>query len=177
MRKLRGYEDRDILNIDQTPVWIEMPDKSTLTLKGTRSERFVHRPRETKTDRHVRCVCRRHKAVTSCVTAWVKTPTKGRHSGWKSGLDMCGAGKKSWADETSIKFWLNKLGRIKNQRKRMLVWDLFRGHLTESVKHQVRTLHNSDLCVIPGGCTSKLQPADVSWNRPFKSKLAQLYEE
>lgn len=45
------------------------------------------------------------------------------------------------------------------------------------MKRQVRTVHNSDLCVIPGGCTSKLQPADVSWNRPFKSKLAELYNE
>ena len=92
----------------------------------------------------------------------LRPPPKEDIPAGKSGLDMCGAGKKSWADETSIKFWLNKLWGIKNQRKRMLVWDLFRGHLTESVKHQVRTLHNSDLCVIPGGCTSKLQPADVS---------------
>ena len=31
--------------------------------------------------------------------------------------------------------------------------------------------------IIPGGCTSRLQPADVSWNRPFKAKLAELYDE
>lgn len=81
------------------------------------------------------------------------------------------------ADEVSIKFWLNKLWGVNNQHRRMLVWDSFRGHLTESVKCQVRTVHNTDLCVIPGGCTSKLQPADVSWNRPFKSKLAEMYDE
>jgi hypothetical protein len=37
--------------------------------------------------------------------------------------------------------------------------------------------YNSDLCVIPGGCTSKLQPADVSWKRPFKSHIAEMYDE
>jgi hypothetical protein len=37
--------------------------------------------------------------------------------------------------------------------------------------------YNSDLCVIPGGCTSKLQPADVSWNKPFKSHLSEMYDE
>ena len=26
-------------------------------------------------------------------------------------------------------------------------------------------------------CTSKLQPADVSWNRPFKVRIAELYDE
>jgi hypothetical protein len=30
---------------------------------------------------------------------------------------------------------------------------------------------------IPGGCTSKLQPADVSWNRPFKMHLEESYNE
>ena len=34
MRKLRGYEDRDILNMDETPVWMEMPGKSTLNFRG-----------------------------------------------------------------------------------------------------------------------------------------------
>jgi hypothetical protein len=37
--------------------------------------------------------------------------------------------------------------------------------------------YNSDLCVIPGACTSKLQPADVSWNKPFKSHLSEMYDE
>ena len=37
--------------------------------------------------------------------------------------------------------------------------------------------YNSDLCVIPRGCTSKLQPADVSWNKPFKSHLSEMYDE
>ena len=37
--------------------------------------------------------------------------------------------------------------------------------------------YNSDLCVIPGACTSQLQPADVSWNKPCKSHLSEMYDE
>ena len=57
------------------------------------------------------------------------------------------------------------------------MWDAFRGHLTQSVKSSVKTTYNTDMAVIPGGCISKLQPADVSWNRPFKARLSELYDE
>ena len=72
---------------------------------------------------------------------------------------MCGAGKKSWADETSIKFWFSKLYGLNNLCRRLLVLDAFRGHVTQSVKSRVKTTYNTDMAVIAGGCTSKLQPA------------------
>ena len=56
----------------------------------------------------------------------------------------------------------------------MLVLDAFKGHLTDSVKNQLRKM-NSELVVIPGGLTSMLQPMDVSFNKPFKDKLRQQY--
>lgn len=59
----------------------------------------------------------------------------------------------------------------------MLVWDAFAGHITPGVKEQVRGVYNSDMAVIPGGCTSKLQPCDVSWNRPFKDNFRDMYDE
>lgn len=83
----------------------------------------------------------------------------------------------SWADEESIKFWLKRIWGVNNQRRRLLIWDSFRGHLTPDVKQFLRMKYNSDLAVIPGGCTSKLQPADVSWNKPFKERVAELYDE
>ena len=30
---------------------------------------------------------------------------------------------------------------------------------------------------IPGGCIGLIQSADVSWNRPFKSKIRELYDD
>jgi hypothetical protein len=90
---------------------------------------------------------------------------------------MCGSGKKSWANEESINFWLKRIWCLNNQKRRFLVWDAFRAHITPSIKESVRMKYNSDLCVIPGGCTSKLQPADVSWNKPFKSHLSEMYDE
>ena len=31
----------------------------------------------------------------------------------------------------------------------------------------------SDIGLIPGGLTGKIQPADVSWNKPFKTAYKQ----
>ena len=45
----------------------------------------------------------------------------------------------------------------------MLVLDAFKGHLTDSVKNQLRKM-DTKLVVIPGGMTSVLQPMDVSIN-------------
>ena len=57
------------------------------------------------------------------------------------------------------------------------MWDTFRGHTTKDVKQQVRGHFNTDLIFIPPGCTGKVQPADVSWNAPFKWHLEELYDE
>jgi hypothetical protein len=177
MRTLRQYDDRDILNMDETPVWLEMPGKSTLNMKGA-SEVSVASTGHEK------------ERVTVTLAAYAdgtklsplvhlpgsrELPKKDIPSGII--VYMCGTGKKSWADETSIKFWLSRLYGRNNSRRRLLVWDAFLAHKTENIKTAVKTIYNSDMCVIPGGCTSKLQPADVSWNKPFKNKISELYDE
>jgi len=47
------------------------------------------------------------------------------------------------------------------------VWDMFRAHITDEVKAEVAK-KKTDMCVIPGGLTSVLQPLDVCINKPFK---------
>ena len=69
--------------------------------------------------------------------------------------------------------------------KRMLEWmpyvqgkpallslDTFSGHLTEAVKDAFDKC-GTKMLVIPGGCTSVLQPLDISINKPFKSYIRQ----
>ena len=55
-------------------------------------------------------------------------------------------------------------------RPTLLVLDLFGAHKTEEV---LNTFSANDIVVsmIPGGCTSLVQPLDVSINRPFKDIL------
>ena len=48
--------------------------------------------------------------------------------------------------------------------------------MTDKVKTCVASLR-TDACLIPGGLTSHLQPAGVSWNKLFKAAYRDLYNE
>ena len=54
---------------------------------------------------------------------------------------------------------------------------IHRCHMTEKVKEHVVKHTKSHTCLIPGGLTSQLQPADVSWKKPFKAAYCDLYNE
>jgi hypothetical protein len=88
------------------------------------------------------------------------------------------AQEKGWMTEELMLEWLKVVwsrrpGAFLNQLS-MLVLDTFKGHLTDSVKDQLRKM-KTELVVIPGGMTSVLQPMDVSINKPFKDRLRQQY--
>ncbi|MES9880141.1 MAG: hypothetical protein ABW185_04590 [Sedimenticola sp.] len=178
MRKLRDYSDSEIANMDETPVWMEMPGKVTLNEKGANSVTVSSTGHEKeKLTVTLGAYADGTKMAPLVHLPGVRPlPKEDIPSGVV--VYMCGSGKKSWANEQSIIFWLNKLfGGKHKRRRRLLVWDAFRGHLTAKVKDHVRNACNADLCVIPGGCTCRLQPADVSWNKPFKARMAELYDQ
>ena len=52
----------------------------------------------------------------------------------------------------------------------LLMLDSFKAHITEKIETRMKE-HGTTHCVIPGGCTSKLQPLDVSLNKPFKQVM------
>jgi len=51
-----------------------------------------------------------------------------------------------------------------------LVLDAFTAHRTDTVKRRFYR-KNTDLAIIPGGLTSRLQPLDVLLNKSFKAKV------
>lgn len=79
--------------------------------------------------------------------------------------------KKGWMDE----IWSKRPGALLH-KKSLLVWDMFQAHLVDSVQKNLlrRKTHKA---VIPGGCTSLLQPLDVSLNKPFNTKTRALWTE
>ena len=60
------------------------------------------------------------------------------------------------------------------QKPRLLVWDSFKSHISVAVKGELKK-KRLDVAVVPGGCTKYVQPSDVSWNKPFKSHIRELY--
>ena len=36
---------------------------------------------------------------------------------------------------------------------------------------------NTESVIVPGGCTMYIQTSDVLWNKPFKSRIAEFFDE
>ena len=51
---------------------------------------------------------------------------------------------------------------------------MFTAHTSDSTQNKCADL-NVHTATVPGGCTSLVQPADVSWNKPFKAHLETKY--
>jgi len=72
-----------------------------------------------------------------------------------------------WIDQLLIP-WLNSKGNPKV----LLLMDQVRIHCMDNVRSKLYSA-NVDVMYIPTGCTSFLQPLDVSANRSLKAKLRQ----
>ena len=54
--------------------------------------------------------------------------------------------------------------------------DSFTAHESEELLKEAKS-RNVDIIIIPGGCTSKIQPVDVCLNRPFKCIMRHKWKE
>jgi hypothetical protein len=77
-------------------------------------------------------------------------------------------------NESEMLWWVENIWSKRSRRgsnpKSLLVLDSFTAHKTVNVKNRFHE-KNTNLAVIPGGLTSRLQPLDVSLNKPFKAKV------
>ncbi|CAB5326169.1 unnamed protein product [Rhizophagus irregularis] len=83
------------------------------------------------------------------------------------------ANEKGWINEQEMLWWIENVWTSRNcfgNPCSMLVLDSFRGHIVNSIKNRL-VEKNTNIAVIPGGYTSKLQPLDVAINKGFKSKI------
>ena len=81
--------------------------------------------------------------------------------------------KKGWVNENEILWWIERVWTSRNLFRNshsLLVLDAFCDHTVDNVKNRL-VEKNTNIVIIPGGCTSKLQPLDVSINKSFKSKV------
>ena len=90
------------------------------------------------------------------------------------------ANPKGWMNESEMLWWVENIWSKRSRRgsnpKSLLVLDSFTAHKTVNIKNRFHE-KNTNLAVIPGGLTSRLQPLDVSLNKPFKVKVRNLYNQ
>ena len=84
------------------------------------------------------------------------------------------ASQNGWMTGNLYHWWLNNVYGSNMAPRRLFLVDNYKAHLTEESKTIVENC-NSELLFIPAGCTSLVQPMDVSVNRPFKQRMRDLW--
>ena len=79
-------------------------------------------------------------------------------------------------DEFTQQFCREVVGKFTFGARRLLARDAFRCHLTPEIRAILRSSH-VDTIIVPGGCTKFIQAADVSWNKPIKEHLGEMYDK
>jgi len=76
---------------------------------------------------------------------------------------------KAWMDRDVMLKWIDLVWEPATEGKHaLLVLDSFSAHVSNDVKKCLKEINTVPL-VIPGGCTSKIQPLDICLNKPFKA--------
>lgn len=178
-----AVSNEDIWNMDQTMVWFDMPARYSNDVRGSRQVRV-------KTSG---CTKRGFTVALCCSSAGMKMPALVI---FKEPRGVLGprvqaqihpppnvrvtATTNGWMTQQALLFWLKEVfGQDERGENptRLLVLDSYKTHTTdESVMH-VEDACNSDLVIVPAGCTSLIQPLDVSVNRSFKSQMRNFWSE
>ena len=91
--------------------------------------------------------------------------------------------ENAWCSESIMKAWIESEWEnvftnppTPSSTGKILVLDMHRAQQTDDVKTLLRK-HKTTLVSIPAGCTSRIQPLDVTLNKPFKSAVRRQVEE
>ena len=166
LREAHKFSSDMIINMDETPLYFDMPSSHTVSKKGLREVRI----RSTGAEK------RRLTVILACTAAGSMLPPMVIFKGKRALKNIrtpkgviVRVQKKAWNDSALTKLWVQKvLSSCTKNKHALLVWDTFSGHMTEEVQEELRK-KNITVAVIPGGCTSKIQPLEVCLNKPFKS--------
>ena len=76
----------------------------------------------------------------------------------------------AWCDEEAMERWIRTSWKPYVKEEILLVLDLHKAQKTDRIKQLLGECHTTTVFV-PAGCTSIVQPLDVSFNAPFKKKV------
>jgi len=167
------YSLSGIGNMDETPVWMDMPGDTTITRTGVKSVPIL----TTGHEKARFTVCLAAMADGTKLKPFIvfkgvrQDPKLLKYPGV-----VVTYSRNGWMNEQTTKTWIEKVWGTLSFQKRLLIWDAYKCHITDSAKASVKGTR-SDTSIIPGGLTKHLQPADVSWNKPFKEAYRTKYEE
>ena len=169
------YPLKYIGNMDETPMWFDLPSNTTINQKSAKTVNIrITSHEHTSFTVVLGCMADGTKLPAVCIFKLKNIPKEKFPRGIYIRVN-----EKGWVNEQEMLWWIETVWTSRNpfgNPRSMLVLDSFRGHIVESVKNRLKE-KNTNMAVIPGGCTSKLQPLDVAINKSFKSKVKDRYND
>ena len=161
-------------NMDETPCCLDMPGETTVEHVGARSVPLRTTGHEKSRFTVVLAAMADGRKLKPFVVLKGVRPIAelARISGV-----VVAYSRNGWMNEQLKKDWVMRVWGSFSFGKRILVWDAYRCHIMDSVKSIIKHRTNSEVSIIPAGLTKQLQPADISWNKPFKEAYRKLYDE
>jgi hypothetical protein len=163
--------------MDETPIFFDMPHNCTVTMRGAKEVRI----RGTKGGKQwityvVTCSgsgqMLKPKVIFRGKTSRVLKTVKPRDS------EICVTVQpKAWMDQDMMRKWIKYvLLPYTKGRHCLVLMDSFRAHVTDDIVRAM-TKAKATVVVIPGGCTSKIQPVDVCLNKPIKDAVRSMWDD
>ena len=177
-RMSRKYKlnPNSILAMNETAVWADMTAPTTVERCGEREVIL----KSTSHEKVRISVCLTAKADGTKLKPFIvfggaKRECKELNTEFRNKCVIVSS-KNAWMnEEVTLHFVETILGTFSFNR-RLLAWDSFECHMMDSVKRELLKGKIENV-IIPGGCTKYIQAPDVSWNKPLKSRIIDVYNE
>ena len=179
IRKAENIGPADIVNMDQTMCRFDMPPSRTNNKRGERTICI----KTTHAEKKGFTVALAATASGKKLPAVIVFKERGRSLGVRVRRSLrippnvqVRATTNGWMTTEEYQYWLLHIYGKESQR-RLLIVDSYKPHQTEDSIKKVNDSCNSDVIIIPGGCTSIVQPMDRCINRPFKEYMRASWQE
>ena len=186
-RKRGKCEDRDIANMDQTPLPFVLDDGKSYDSTGAK-EVWCSNASSGLDKRQ----CTVHLTIFADGVSRVRPTIIFRGQGKRISANEKRSRDsrinvmfqpKAWCDENVTKVWVEREWRNMftnppraNSSGKILVADVHRARQTDETK-QLLQRKKTLLIKVPAGCTGRVQPLDVSVNKPFKNAVRTQFEK
>ncbi|XP_020555814.1 zinc finger protein 37 [Oryzias latipes] len=170
-RTADGIEDGEIIAMDETSAWFDMPGPTTAEPAGSRSD-VMNASGHEKSHFTVTLAAKANGAKLKPLIVF--RDAKREVARLQDVQEAAVATSiNGWMNQELTEMWCQKVCSGFGLRKSLLVWDADHCHISKETKEELKK-YNVSMTVIPNGCTKYVQPADI-WGKPFKDKLRELY--
>ena len=170
LRKAHDLEPAHILNMDQTMCRFDMPYSRTNSIRGVETVRI----KTTRAEKKGFTVALAASADGTKLPAVIVFKERGGVLGQRVMRSLTipsnvvvRATRNGWMTSLEYSVWLLQVYK-KEDHHRLLIVDSYKPHKADSSVHMAKERCNADVVIIPGGCTSLIQPMDRCLNKPFK---------